>query len=375
MRAAGVPHPLDSAAMSLLSAEERIALGARATPLEFHAEIERLVALSERRARLRPAFRYAPAPDLGSVRRALAAVVQSAPAFGRLGRLVARRAEELELEARLAERVGSPGFATLANERFRAPTGSLEERVASFVAAAFAAHAPDQGVVALTASDDALSPASLLNRLVRRAAELALPIRIEVRKQQLAVAATGRGIVAIRPNVMLTAASVERIASHELLAHALPRLRSERASFALLRAGTAGSVEAEEGRAVLVEERTGTLDVARRRELALRHVAAVALRSGAEFHDTVSELVARGAGQRAAIEIAVRVHRGGGLGRELVYLPAYCEVRAAFAREPELERWFDRGRVGIEAARELHANGDGYGASADYSSNSTSTGA
>jgi len=354
----GFLHPLDAAATSLLRSEESIALTARATPLEVHAQIDRLVTLSERGARLRPVFRYAPVPDLGSVRRALEGVARDASSFGRLGALILARAEELELEARLTERVGSADFSRLASARFRLPSGALEERVTAFVDTALAAKSPEPDAGALTASDDVHAPASLLQRLVRRAAELALPLRVEVRRGQLAVAATGRGIVAIRPGVPLSTASAERIALHELLAHALPRFRSEQGPFSLLRAGTAGSAEGEEGRAVLVEERAGHLDSARRRELALRHLAAVALRRGADFHETVRELLVRAAGHRSAVEIAARVHRGGGLGRELVYLPAYHELRSAFAREPELERWFERGRVGLGAARELHALGD-----------------
>jgi hypothetical protein len=347
-------NPLDSVGTSLARAEETIALVPRATPLDVHAEIHRLTSAAARGQRLRPRFRYAPPPELGGVRRSLEGVARETAPYGRAGALLARRAEELELEARLAERVGASGFSELAAERFRAPRGELESRVAEFVDSALSRGVPGPEAGArLTASDDRNSMASLLLKLVRGAAELALPIRVEVRPDQLAIAATGHGLVAIRPGVLLPAGVAARIALHELLAHALPRARSAHSSSTLLRAGTAGCVECEEGRALLVEERAGHLDGARRSELALRHLAALAVQRGADFDETVRELVGRGAEARSAIEIAVRVHRGGGLAREIVYLPAYDEVRRALAREPELERWFERGRVGLDAAREL----------------------
>ena len=78
---------------------------------------------------------------------------------------------------------------------------------------------------------------------------------------------------------------------------------------------------------------------------------------------------------RSAIETAVRVHRGGGLAREIAYLPAYFEVSDAFAREPGLERWFECGRVGLEAARELAQLREPGESRSSYSSNSMNTGA
>jgi hypothetical protein len=150
---------------------------------------------------------------------------------------------------------------------------------------------------------------------------------------------------------MLSRAASERIAAHELVAHALPRARAAHAPLGLFRAGTAGSADHEEGRALLVERRAGLFDVERRRELALRHRAALAVRGGAEPAETHALLRELGAPQAAAFEIARRAHRGGGLAREIVYLPAYFAVSEAFAENPALERWFEQGRVDLTAAR------------------------
>jgi len=369
-------HPLDGAALVLLRVEETIALVARATPKNAAEEVSRLTPLALRGGRLRPAFVYDERPDLSGVRSELERLAHEVGVEGRLGALHGARARELELDARMAEHVGTPAFLEHARKRFSEPSAELGGRVTTFIEEALAGSlpAPDASV-ALHRTDDHESSASLVNQLRRRAIELAIRIRLEIRPRQLAVAATGHGIVGIRPGVRLSASAGSRVVVHELLGHALPRARSLHAPLALLRAGTQGSEASEEGRALLIESRAGLLDRARRRELALRHLAALAVRRGADFHEAVRELTLRGADAPEALEIAVRVYRGGGLAREIAYLPAYHEVRDAFAAEAELERWFERGRVGLGAARELAALGAFGDARPPYSSNSMNTGA
>ena len=368
--------PFAATGLTLLSVEETIALVERSTPSNARAEVERLSREKAMNRRLRPAFVYERAPELSALRGGLETLAREVSGQGRLGALYTARAEELELEARMIEHLGTAEFLPLAGRRFREPSLEVLPRVNAFIDDALGGTAPATDRFREThASDDERSPASLVSQLRRRAAELALSVRVEVRPRQLATAATGRGVVGVRPGVLLSADTTSRIALHELLAHALPRARSVHAPLTLLRSGTHGSMEHEEGRAVLVEARAGYLGKARRRELALRHVAALAARRGADFDETVRELVERGAEDRRAIEIAVRVHRGGGLAREIVYLPAYFEVTDAFAREPGLERWFERGRVGVDAARELVLLATMTEPRSSYSSNSMNTGA
>ncbi|HXK17562.1 MAG TPA: tyrosine/phenylalanine carboxypeptidase domain-containing protein, partial [Polyangiaceae bacterium] len=118
-------------------------------------------------------------------------------------------------------------------------------------------------------------------------------------------------------------------------------------------AGTARASEDEEGRAILLEERAGLLELERRRELARRYLAATSVREAASFWDTVTLLGQTGATAAAAIELGCRVHRGGGLGRELIYLTGYCRVAAALAARPELEALQASGRVSLSAAAAL----------------------
>lgn len=356
----------EEAAQTLVSAEESVNLLARVQPADVLGEVERL-AREYTRGNALVITRVGEIPDLGPVRRALARVEELCEPLGTFGGHYAERARELDLEARLVEALGTPEFRLRAAERFPEPPLALGRACDEFVAAA--EHAAPDGTKSVHRSDDETDPRSLVSRLRVRVRELGLAFTVRTSRNQLAAAATGHGVVSVRAGVHLTAAAADRIAAHELLGHALPRARARYATLPLLRAGTRGAADDEEGRALVVERRAGLLDGARQHELALRHVAALGVRRGAEPRDTTAALLARGAPLERAVELTLRIHRGGGLAREIVYLPAYFAVQRAFAEEPRLERWFEQGRVGLAVARELNR------ALGDYSASSTTTGA
>jgi hypothetical protein len=336
---------------TLVRAEEHVNLLGRVAPADVLAEAARL-ARDYSRGSAFVVTRIAAGPDFSSVRRTLVGLAHACEPFGAYGRLYAERALELELEARLAEALGKPEFRALAAERFPEPPGALSRTCDAFVVEA--ERLLPKEPVSLHLSDDAGDPQSLVARLRLRARELGLAFVVRTTRNQLAVAATGNGVVSVRAGVRLSATASERIAAHELLGHALPRARARFSTLPLLRAGTRRAGDDEEGRALVVERRAGLFDAERQRELALRHLAALGVRRGAEPRDTTAMLVEHGAPLERAIELTLRIHRGGGLAREIVYLPAYFAVRSAFAEEPSLERWFERGRIGLEAARELN---------------------
>lgn len=346
----------DRATLSVLGRAERaIDLLLRVTPRNVEHELSRLAERLARGSRLEPRFEYEPAPDLSALRSELAAAARALEQGGALFGLYAERALELELEARIAEQVGRAELRRLAAARFASPSAALAEECRAFVASALSL--PDPSELELHRSDDWDDPRSLCATLSRRAREAGVRVRIEITRAQLAVATAGDGVVGVRPGMMLSRASAERIAVHELFAHALPRERARHALPALLRIGSSRSSEAEEGRALLLEDRATLMNTERKRELALRHLAAVSTRDGASFHDTALLLAKRGAAPRLALEITTRAQRGGGLAREIVYLPAWFEVRAELRREPALEAWLERGRLSLAAARALAALG------------------
>jgi hypothetical protein len=335
----------------LRRAEAEIRLIDRAEPRNAPAEREALIhdwGSGKRRA---PRFEYAARPELGSLRAALSGAASVMAGFGPLGATYAARALELECEAQAAELIGLPEFLTACVRRYPPDRSSAGE--AADACAVRWILAPDEPKAKLHRSDDHADPGSLVCALER--ATEGLPVRVWVRPNQIAAAAVGEGFIALRPGLWHSRASVLRIVVHEVEGHVRPRVAAQREALAVFRVGAAQSGDDEEGRALLLERRAGVLEGERRRELARRHLAASAVRSGASFQDTAELLLGYGQDIASAVEAACRAHRGGGLAREYVYLVALARVTRAFEAQPELERYFERGRVSVEAARACHA--------------------
>ena len=211
----------------------------------------------------------------------------------------------------------------------------------------------DEARAPIGQQDDERDPRSLISLLRARIGALRVPVRVELRAGLSSVAAAGDGFVVIRPDALLSSAEAERIAHHELAAHVLPRLAARAETLGIFRVGARSAGDEEEGRALLLEERAGLFAPERRRELALRHRAARLVHEGAPFPELVRWLKARALPTERALALAFRAARGGGLGREIVYIPAYLRLKVEFSREPRLEQYFERGRVSVAAARVL----------------------
>jgi hypothetical protein len=192
----------------------------------------------------------------------------------------------------------------------------------------------------------------LWSQLTARLEAARLAVRVEVVPGLVALAAVADSVVRLRAGARLSAGVSERIALHEVEGHVRPRQAAKRLGGVWL-AGSARASEDEEGRAVWLEERARLLSPARRAELGLRYLAAESVRGGASFHDTVLLLLSHGSSAESAIELGCRVHRGGGLGRELLYLSGLQRVTSAFAARAELDALLSHGRVSLEAAAQL----------------------
>jgi hypothetical protein len=336
----------------LLAAVERAtALLERCRPVNAASETERVAESWASGESIAPDFQYRPRPDLAPTLRALEVVIAALSDQDPWESLYRGRARELLQEASMVDAIGMPEFAARAALRF--PIDRSRDGVrADGVADAWVSLSPVVGGERIV-SDDAGDPRSLVRQIGLLAGALRLPVRISTSRDMACAAATGDGFIVVRTGVSHSAEAGRRIALHEVYAHALPRARAARESIGLFAVGTASASDDEEGRAVLIEERHALLDDARRRELAARHIAATSVREGADFVGTVRVLIDRGIAVRDAVFVAARVHRGGGLARELVYLPAFFRVRGAFAEEPLLEAWLERGRLSIAAARSL----------------------
>ena len=343
----------ERAARRLVAMGARVHLLSTVTPVGLAAEVGRLVDAWAHGRHEAARLAYAEAPDLSDVR---AGIDRLRGSFrGPVGGLYEGRAEELAIEAAACEAVGTPAFHAAARARF--PRRDAFDDEADAVAEAWGAIEVADSGPPLIATDDERDPRSLLSMMRRAAGEHRLPFRVLVSRSLSPLAATGDRVLFVSAGRRVTAEVAARTVLHEILGHALPSARSAGAALEVFRTGTRFGSDDQEGRAVLVEERAALFGMARRRELGLRHSAARSVERGADFVETGRLLLDLGARPEEAVRIAVRVHRGGGLAREIAYVPAFLRARAAFAEAPRLEDFVASGRVAIDAARTLLAAG------------------
>ena len=325
-------------------------LGA-ATPRNAAAERKRLAARYEAGEECLPEWQYAPEP-VTSVLRRLDALEQAAHAFGgELGQALVARLRELTLEARLMASVGQPDFARLAEARYPA-----KDPASDVLARRWLRRRPEDDGAAPLPTDDPSDARSLLCQIRQLVGKLALPMAVTTTTNLSSLAAVGERTIYVARGRTTTERAARRTAIHEVYGHALPRARAS-AQHPIFALGTARGADDQEGLALFYEERAGLLCNARRAELARRHLAAAAMRSGASFIEVVRTLRGSGATLSEALLCAERVYRGStgtfaGLGRESVYLASFRRVRAHLRAHPEDEIVLGSGQIAVaEASR------------------------
>lgn len=336
-------------------ATDRVRLLGALTPTNAAAERARLQAALEAGSAVLPRWEYA-ALDHGDLRRALDTLAGELDRCGDpLLAAYAARARELELEARIAELAGASRLGAAARARYPAP----DEEDAT-TAAEWLATIPAATARAHVRSDDEGDPRSLVARLRAEIGLRRLPFTVSVDARISALAVTTASSVLVAARRMVSIEDVERTVTHEIEAHVVPRARARSSAVALLRLGTAGGFDDQEGYAVLLEERHGHLTPARKRELALRSRGAARMCAGADFVELTRALIADGLTFEQALSLAERLFRGSdgrseGLGRERIYLARHRAVSAHLARHPDDERVLASGIVSLSATATLAA--------------------
>jgi uncharacterized protein (TIGR02421 family) len=145
-----------------------------------------------------------------------------------------------------------------------------------------------------------------------RAAYPELPARVELRDDVPGVMVS-KGRLLVSRSMSLSAQRCDAILQHEIGTHVLTFYNGLHQPLSQFHAGMPGYEETQEGMAVLAEYLCGGLTRDRLRLLAARVMAVDSLIAGADFLDL-------GFAHRAAYTIAMRVHRGGGLTKDVVYL-------------------------------------------------------
>lgn len=150
---------------------------------------------------------------------------------------------------------------------------------------------------------------------------------------------------------------VEATLAHEVGTHVLTRHNGGTQPFAQLHAGMAKYEALQEGLAVLAEYLVGGLSRPRLRLLAGRVVAVQSVTEGAGFMETYRELHrSHGFSSESAFMIAMRVHRGGGFTKDMVYLQGLVKLLGYLGAGGELELLY-LGKVALDHlsfVEELH---------------------
>ncbi len=142
-----------------------------------------------------------------------------------------------------------------------------------------------------------------------------------------------RGHLLVGADLHITAARVEPLLQHEVGTHILTYWNARTQPFQLLTSGLAGYEELQEGLAVLAEYLLHGLNRARLRILAARVVAARALTDGASFIDTFRLMRDEYAfDAQTAFSLTMRIHRGGGLIKDAIYLRGFLRLLEYISR-------------------------------------------
>jgi uncharacterized protein (TIGR02421 family) len=130
-----------------------------------------------------------------------------------------------------------------------------------------------------------------------------------------------KGNLLISEQTRIPPSRVDALLQHEVGTHLLTWINGRAQPLRQLYSGLAGYEELQEGLAVLAEYLVGGLSRPRLRLLAARVLAAHQLMDGATFIDTFRELDrVHGFDRRTAFSITMRIYRGGGLTKDMVYL-------------------------------------------------------
>lgn len=189
----------------------------------------------------------------------------------------------------------------------------------------------------------------------RRAAP-ALASRVELRDDVPGVMVS-RGNFLVGRDASLASDRVAAILAHEISTHVLTHFNGSVQPFRELQMGLAGYEPMQEGLAVTSEFLVGGLQPSRLRVLAARVLAVESLVQGADFIE-VFRLLHRdhGFAARTAFTIAMRVFRGGGYTKDMVYLQGLERVLQILAKRVSLEILYC-GKVAVEFVpfvEELH---------------------
>ncbi len=343
---------LASVVHALTCAEAQIILLARSHPTNWLKLQARLTETWKVGQSEEPVFQFAPPPDLSDLRGALNEIEKWSENRGPWGAILAARARELELEAEMAEHIGDRQIRCLAQRRF--PVLGCANLVSlRRLARCWARIEPNESTCDVIRSDDQNDSRSLFCQMRSELESCGSSFPVILENRLAAHAVVDDSFVWLKPGVYLSSVESRRIVRHEVHGHVVRRIAVRSPENAGYACGVTGADLDEEGRALWLEEKEGLLDSTRKAGLGRRHLAADACRQGASFCDVVGLLIELNTIIEQAINIALRVWRGGGLAREIIYLDAYWRAKRILSESSGIDDWMKRGRLSFDVASRL----------------------
>ncbi len=253
-----------------------------------------------------------------------------------LADLFYQRQDELDRQITMLADVGTPRFVLGSLQVYGGVPSSLL-MLAHQLLSTLPPHSRDDGAgKQLGAHDFAQRATAEIDEYRRRYP--AFRARVSIREDLYSGLLVSRDTLLIGKQVRIPARRVDALLQHEVGTHLLTYFNGQSQRFAQLHSGLAGYEALQEGLAVLAEYLVDGLSRGRMRLLAARVVAAHQMIEGASFSDTFRLLCRTyGFAQRLAYTLAMRVYRGGGLTKDVVYLRGLVEVLDYLRSSGELE--------------------------------------
>jgi uncharacterized protein (TIGR02421 family) len=268
------------------------------------------------------ALRYrAGGTDVEAVARDLRAVPLDRVTDPALHDLLAGKAAELDLQLRLVAARDTPAFLDRSLDLW----GTADDALLDLAEVVLHRLPAGDGPTALvTPADFARRAAEEIERYRRQDPDLRA--EVTVRSDVPSLMVVQRDLF-VGTDSWIPAHREEALVHHEVGVHLLTAATGARQPLRLLEHGLAGFEETQEALGVLAEHLVDGLDAHRVRTLAARALAARRLSDGAGFPELFAELHEEHRfDERAAWTIAMRVVRGGGLTKDVIYLRGIVAV-------------------------------------------------
>lgn len=244
-----------------------------------------------------------------------------------LYQLFREKQQEVDLQLTMLSAMHTPRFTDFS----RALYGAVEPALLNHAKDILAALPPEELAKnkAEQADCETVAGAARLMIAAYRAKMPAFDAGVEIRGDLPAGLMVTGGRLLVANATSMDHGRIHALLSHEIGVHLLTYFNGSVQGLRLFRSGLAGYEGVQEGLAVLAEYLAGGMTRERLRLIAGRVVGCAAMLDGATFRDTFDLLTGvHGFDAGGSFHTALRIHRGGGLSKDAIYLRGLTEVLA-----------------------------------------------